>query len=422
MPRNIVLCCDGTGNQVESRISNVLKLFRVLQKNQHQLVYYSPGVGTVGDYDTWQRIKVRIRGFLGLATGYGLDDNVLDAYRFLCTHYEEGDAIWLFGFSRGAYTVRVLAALVYVIGLLKPSQLNLAPFAFAIYKKASRDSHGRTHIPDEDALRQAASDSEIAKGLPAAWEFRRIAGGRPVTIRFVGVWDTVASVIVPRPDRLFLDMQTLRFTHTNPGVEIFRQAIAIDERRRMFRLDPWHEPQTFKTNPFNNRNWKAQDIKQLWFAGVHADIGGGYDELESGLSKYPLLWMINQAKAFGLKTSTAMVNYLVLGKPRKDSTRVYAAPDARAKLHRSLKDFWWIMEFLPKRKKWLEWIRRRTFLGLYFPLAEPRPIPDAALIHSSVLDRIATEPDYKPVNLPDKRLREALARRADKAPLPDGGT
>jgi len=109
VPRNIVICCDGTGNQIESHLSNVLKLFRVLEKNERQLVYYSPGVGTVADYEPWQVVKLRVREFLGLATGYGLDDNVLDAYRFLCTHYEEGDWIWLFGFSRGAYTVRVLA-------------------------------------------------------------------------------------------------------------------------------------------------------------------------------------------------------------------------------------------------------------------------------------------------------------------------
>lgn len=419
MPRNIVICCDGTGNQVESRLSNVLKLFRVLQKNEHQLVYYSPGVGTVGDYDTWQLIKLRIQGFLGLATGYGLDDNVLDAYRFLCTHYEEGDAIWLFGFSRGAYTVRVLAAFAYVIGLLKPNQLNLAPYALAIYKKASRDSHGKNRIPDEDALRRAASDTEIAAGLPAAWEFRRVAGGRPVTIRFVGVWDTVASVIVPRHDRLLLDLQTLRFTHTNPGVEIFRQAIAIDERRRMFRLDKWTEPQTFKTNPFNDKNWKPQDIRQVWFAGVHADIGGGYPESESGPSKYPLLWMINQAKSSGLKTSTAMINYLVLGKPRKDSARVYTAPDNAAELHKSLKGFWWIFEFIPKRTKWREWTRRRSFLGFYLPLAEPRPIPDGALIHGSVYDRIAAEANHRPVNLPGKRVRVRSVR--EKALVCNGG-
>lgn len=405
MPKNIVICCDGTGNQIDDQLSNVLKLYRVLQKTDDQLVYYSPGVGTVGDYDTWQVIKQHVREFLGLATGYGLDENVLDAYRFLCTHYEAGDSIWLFGFSRGAYTVRVLAAFVYVIGLLRSNQLNLADYAFTAYKKASHDSRKGKKVTEEDALRLAASDTEIAKGLPAAWEFRRVAGSKPVTIKFIGVWDTVASVIVPRPDRLLLDLQSLRFTRTNPGVETFRQAISIDERRRMFRLNRWTEPQTFKTNPFNSKNWKAQDIGQVWFAGVHADVGGGYPEDESGLSKFPLLWMINQGRAAGLKMSTAMINHLVLGKPRKDSSRVYAEPNAAATLHRSLKGFWWILEFIPKLKKFREWPRRWSLAGLYLPLSEPRPIPEGARIHGSVFERMSALPTYKPVNLPAKYLR-----------------
>jgi uncharacterized protein (DUF2235 family) len=403
--KNIVICCDGTGNQINDQLSNVLKLYRILRKSDDQLVYYNPGVGTVGDYDSWQIVKLRVREFLGLATGYGLDENVLDAYRFLCTQYAEGDAISLFGFSRGAYTVRVLAAFVYVIGLLRPDQLNLADYAFTAYKKASHDSRKGRKIADEDALRAAASEAEIATGLPAAWEFRRVAGSRPVTIKFIGVWDTVASVIVPRPDRLLLDLQSLRFTRTNPGVEIFRQAISIDERRRMFRLHPWNEPQTFKTNPFNDKNWKPQDIRQVWFAGVHSDVGAGYPEVQSGLSKFPLLWMINQAKAAGLKTSTSMINYLVLGTERKDSARVYAAPDPKAQVHRSLKGFWWILEVIPKLRKFREWPRRWSFLGLYLPMAEPRVIPDGALVHGSVFDRVAEVPEYRPVNLPSKRVR-----------------
>src|SRR6185503_17860542 len=152
--------------------------------------------------------------------------------------------------------------------------------------------------------------------------------------------------------------------------------IAIDERRRMFRLNKWTEPQTFKSNPFNAKNWKPQDIRQVWFAGVHSDIGGGYPETESGLSKFPLLWMINQAKAAGLKTSTAMVNHLVLGTERKNSIRTYVPPDPAGPIHRSLKSFWWILEVLPKRTKWREWPRRPSFLGLYLPLGEPRLIPE----------------------------------------------
>src|SRR5207244_7873399 len=120
--------------------------------------------------------------------------------------------------------------------------------------------------------------------------------------------------------------------------------------------------------------------------------GGGYPEGESGLSKYPLLWMITQAKAAGLKTSTSMVNHLVLGKPRRDSPRVYTAPGAEARLHRSLKALWWILEVIPKLKKFREWPRRWSFLGLYLPLAEPRLIGDGALVHGSVLERRSKVP------------------------------
>ena len=345
---------------------------------------------------------------LGLATGYGLDQNVLDAYRFLCTHYEPGDVIYLFGFSRGAYTVRVLAAFVYVIGLLKPSQLNLAEYAFTAYKKASHDSRKGGKLPEADALRIAAtetSEDEVAHGLPAAWEFARVASTQRVTIKFIGVWETVASILVPRPDRLLLDFQMLRFTRTNPGVEMFRHAISIDERRRVFRLHRWTEPQTFKSNPFNDKNWRPQDIRQVWFAGVHADIGGGYPESESGLSKFPLLWMINQAKAAGLKTSTAMVNYLVLGKPRKDSSRIYVKPDPAARLHRSLTGLWWLLEVLPKPTRWREWPRRPSLLGFYLPLGEPRAIGEGAAVHGSVFERMAAVPNYRPVNLPQKSAR-----------------
>jgi uncharacterized protein (DUF2235 family) len=213
----------------------------------------------------------------------------------------------------------------------------------------------------------------------------------------------VASVIVPRPDRLLLDLQVLRFTRTNPCVEIFRQAMAIDERRRMFRLHEWREPQTFKSNPFNNKNWRPQDIRQVWFAGVHVDVGGGYPEAESALSKFPLLWMINQARNAGLKMSTAMINHLVLGKKRKDSPRVYTQPDPTKPAHRSLRGVWWILEFIPKLTKFRQWPRRWSMAGLYIPWGEPRRIPEGALIHRSVQQRIEANVGYKPINLPSRR-------------------
>src|SRR5882757_9498832 len=139
--KNIVVCCDGTGNEISENISNVLKLYRTLRKTEKteplQTVFYDPGVGTLARPDPWRKVKQDAVAILGLATGYGLDENVLSAYRFLITHYEDCDDIYLFGFSRGAYTARVLAALLHKIGLLSPQQLNLTDAALAAYKQSS---------------------------------------------------------------------------------------------------------------------------------------------------------------------------------------------------------------------------------------------------------------------------------------------
>jgi uncharacterized protein (DUF2235 family) len=117
--KNIVICCDGTGNEISENISNVLKLYRCLRKTDrttpHQAVFYDPGVGTLSQPDTWHRIKANFNMVLGLMTGYGLDDNVIAAYAFLVQHYEEGDRVFLFGFSRGAYTARALAGMLHKV-------------------------------------------------------------------------------------------------------------------------------------------------------------------------------------------------------------------------------------------------------------------------------------------------------------------
>ena len=122
MGKNIVICCDGTGNQVEGNLSNVLKLFRIARKNADQRVYYNPGIGTIGTDDAWTRLKDNSKGVFELATGAGLDGDILDAYTFLAEQYHDGDSVFLFGFSRGAYTVRALAGFINMVGLLPPDQ------------------------------------------------------------------------------------------------------------------------------------------------------------------------------------------------------------------------------------------------------------------------------------------------------------
>jgi len=144
--KNLVICCDGTGNEISENISNVLKLYRCLRKTDktspRQMVFYDPGVGTMTEPSTWGRWKANIKLVWGLATGYGLDDNVLSSYCFLVQHYAPGDKIYLFGFSRGAYTVRVLAGLIHKIGLISPEQANLAGSGLIAYKQYSGSGRG----------------------------------------------------------------------------------------------------------------------------------------------------------------------------------------------------------------------------------------------------------------------------------------
>src|SRR5439155_11673088 len=198
--KNLVVCCDGTGNEISENISNVLKLYRCLRKTgktePNQVVFYDPGVGTLARPDPWRKLWQDTITILGLATGYGLDDNVLAGYEFLVNNYQEGDDIYLFGFSRGAYTVRVLAGLIHKIGLVSPQQVNLAGAGLTAYKQFS-GSNGQAALGLEPhQLTDAGDDTgpgPITRDDQAA-QFARILSTRWPTVRLVGVWDTVASV------------------------------------------------------------------------------------------------------------------------------------------------------------------------------------------------------------------------------------
>lgn len=372
--RDLVVMLDGTGNELGRNLSNVLKLFRITSKTDDQRVFYHPGVGTIGKPGRWRHLRQNTAKVFGLMTGWGLDANVLEAYGWLCRNWTEGDRIWLFGFSRGAWTARVLGGFIHMIGLLRPDQLNLCGYAFVAYKKAAEDDD-----------------------LPVAWHFARVSAARRATIHFMGVWDTVGSVIVPRRDRLIPSLETLPYTDRNPSVRTFRHAMAIDERRRMFQVSRWKPGQAFVTNPFSRRDPAAQDAVEMWFAGVHSDIGGGYPEVESALSKYPLIWMIEEARAAGLRINIAMMNHLVRGSPRKGSEHQYVPPDAAAEQHVSLTWAWWPLEVIPKAARHRE--TRRGFAGIYLPFGERRRIDEADRVHSSVRARERARPDYRPSNL-----------------------
>ncbi|WP_024516645.1 DUF2235 domain-containing protein [Bradyrhizobium sp. Tv2a-2] len=418
--KNIVICCDATGNEISENISNVLKLYRCVRKTHRaqpvQAVYYHPGVGTLVRPDPWRKLTQEFVSLLGLVTGYGLDDNVLSAYEFIVRNYEDGDRIYLFGFSRGAYTVRAVAGLIHKVGLIWPQQINLAGAGLTAYRQFGGNGQQATPNP---LAPNGLSDEEGP--LPdsrydQATQFARILSARWPTIHFVGVWDTVASVIVPRPDRLYWPSQEeLAFTVANPSVKIFRQAISIDEQRRMFRLKEWNEPQTFAPDRDNGADVEPQDIKQVWFAGGHQDIGadGEIPEKDSALSKYPLLWMIDEATRCGLSVNQQMVKELAWGVQRKGSPFSYVAPSFRGELHNHnpMTLGWGLLEYIPKPDRYKEWPKRRSRFGFYIPAAEPRLIPEGAFIHESVLKRMDAVANYRPVNLP---------RTFETVPMPVG--
>ena len=303
-PRNIVICCDGTGNEISENISNVLKLYRCLRKTgktePHQVVFYDPGVGTLARPNPWRKLRQDSSRSSGLPPATA-STTTCSLYEFLVHNYGEGDDIFLFGFSRGAYTVRVLAGLIHKVGLVSPEQSNLAGSGLTAYKQFFSDGQRRS----KSAIRAAGTADAGSDGegrCPSdkddqAAQFARILSARWPTIKFVGVWDTVASVIVPRPDRLYWpSLEELALHRKSERKDI--SPGDLDRRAAPnVRLKPWDQPQTFMPNRFSEtNNAKPQDILQVWFAGVHADIGGGYPEKERGLSKYPLIWMIEEAK------------------------------------------------------------------------------------------------------------------------------
>ncbi|MBZ0162849.1 MAG: DUF2235 domain-containing protein [Notoacmeibacter sp.] len=384
--RNLVVLCDGTGNELghalmedqrDIRISSVLKAFRVAEKRTNQHVWYSPGVGTIGRSDWPHRIRQKVAEFIGLATGYGLDDNVLASYRFLVETWRPGDRIFLLGFSRGAWTVRVLAGMLHLIGLVRPDQMNMCDSALETYKRAAAENK-----------------------LPLAWHFARVIGARYPTVHFMGCWDTVASVIVPRPDRFWVpSLEVLPFTKTNPSVATFRHALALDERRAMFTPVEWAQPQPFAPNRFRPDETRAQDIEQRWFPGVHSDVGGGYPEKESGLSKLALVWLLDECGRAGLRLNMPNYRHLVLGEPKVGSEHRYRPPDPAGVMHLSLKHAWWLVEAFPKRVRKPMWPRPSLF-GLYLPLAQPRWVDPTHALDPSIAARMDRVPGYRPVNLP----------------------
>ena len=382
MARKIVILMDGTSNEIHADRSNILRLYGTLKKSDRQLVYYDPGIGTFGGDFPLSKYYGATKEFLQRVLGWGLDDNVKEAYRFLVENHTRGktdeqDQIYLFGFSRGAYSVRVLAGFLRAFGLMEKRNLNLLDHAYRAYKAISdTDSQSADHSA---AMGEAEPDYRSFEEIRL---YERILSPYRAPIRFMGVFDTVSSVI--EHGRVGLRLRKHAFTQTNSMIEIVRHAVATDERRCMFRPDLWEPGQSYAPNPFAMHLALPQDFKEVWFPGVHGDVGGGYPEARSHLAKIPLAWMIREAEQAGLDFNTATVNRLVLGRPGKRPHK-YVPPNPLAQAHNSM-NFWWeLLEYIPQKVR-PDSVGPSAF-GLYLPLKEPRLIPEGATIHTSVIKR-----------------------------------
>jgi hypothetical protein len=256
--RNVVVCLDGTSNKYDATNTNVVKLYAMLDKyDVDQLSYYQTGIGTFAPPGVWGKFKRWFFTRLDLAIAWLLEEHVTSAYRFLMRYYEQGDRIYIFGFSRGAYSARVLAAMLHKVGLLSRGNEELIPFAWDLFSRVR--------------------DIELATGF-------RDTFGRKVGVRFLGLWDTVSSVGWAWSPEHF------QFTANNPSVQTIRHAVSLDERRTYFVQNLW----TPESVP-------GQDCLRVWFPGVHCDVGGGYPEADGGLSKIALSWMVREAQVAGVR-------------------------------------------------------------------------------------------------------------------------
>jgi len=334
--KRIAIFCDGTWNTPDERVdgklcqTNVVKMANALSSNsadgKTQVLYYDVGIGSEGGPFT--------RVYDG-ATGTGISENILQAYYFLLRNYEPEDELYFFGFSRGAFTVRSLAGLIRNSGILKHEYIEKVPSAYHLYQ--SRKPQHQPREVEATLFRKTFAVEETTK------------------IKFIGVWDTVGALGNP----LFMNgimsrRNGFHDTDLSTKVSFAYHALAIDEKRKNFEATLWHQ----------QKGAKNQVLEQVWFPGVHADVGGGYPE--SGLSDIALAWMVEKAHGCLLKFDPI---------PMK--------PGALSMIHESWNGFYRLQ---PPHFRPID-------IGL-----PGRGITNESL-HPFVIERYKNDPGYRPKNL-----------------------
>ena len=327
--KNIVICADGTGNSFGAQVSNVSRLVQLIDLNDsdQQVAFYDQGIGTdpryvdavktYKDKDRMQRrgldildppfqawwVPSAVIRVAGLTIGYGLRRNVKELYTALARCYDEGDCIYLFGFSRGAFTVRVLAGLLFRCGLLPkdtPNFENTFEQAYSLFTP---------HLQDFDAVNRFKRDQRV----------------RNPRVYFLGIWDTVKSYGGIWP-------QSLPHLRHNPIVDNVRHALALDEQRTWFLPTSWGGIDSDRH--MDDPAYRDQNVVEIWFRGVHSDVGGGFDD--DAAARIPLRWMLNEAATCGLRLNQAGRDLAATSDPECPA------------LHESLTGGWLITEYLPR--------------------------------------------------------------------------
>ena len=352
--KRVALFLDGTWNNVSDN-TNVWRLKSLCARSPEQLVYYSAGVGT--------QYGERISGGM---FGIGLNEEVISAYEWLVEHYETDAQVFIFGFSRGAFTARSLAGFVSKCGLLKPGSPVSMKQLFERYRKGT--------APTVRALDKAV-ESELP--LEDKWikEY-----SRPIPIWFQGVWDTVGALGVPLPCIPKVSREDFAFLETDLRINDTHayHALAIDEHREAFAPTLWT-----KSTPKHGDTFPPRDldhVEQRWFVGAHANVGGGYEN--DLLAQIPLEWLMGKAIAHGLVFTDQVV---------------IDGDENTCPIHDSLAEMaHGIYEILTLGKHYYRTIG-----------AEPVDTGDAILttinetIDSTVFDRWRADEKYRPPNLLD---------------------
>ena len=276
MSKRLVVCCDGTWNTPDQggedpSPTNVTRLALQVVERPDQRLHYIPGVGT----SRGERLR-------GGVFGIGLSRNVRDGYRWLVENYEPGDELFLFGFSRGAFTARSLAGLIRNCGILRRELGDKVDVAYDLYRSARPEEHPNS------------AGAEL---------FRKVHSHAPVGIHVLGVWDTVGALGIPgRGFNAINKRWRFHDTTLSSSVSAAFHALAVDERRGAYVPTLWTEPdrriEPPSAGPVGCACPAGREVAQVWFSGVHSDVGGGYPESE--LADVTFRWMTQRAAAHGL--------------------------------------------------------------------------------------------------------------------------